>query len=222
MRATKRNQRKSGYQDYEFVLHVLRWLFANNLPIVRVVETRPAAQPEPESTLVVTQVVIEILNLPIGHRLYRGFPVRPAALKRFLESVGFRQQFVKWYGAQIASSLRLKSMAAGLQKGFLHLSGGRKGSLPPRAFLKAEYDKLVVEIKELQSRAELPLNPKRRALLVRFGLQTHARWVKLIKANVISLEQLANGSPQAAAKVLLSEQYSCSEESVHSRLFRKG
>jgi hypothetical protein len=195
---------------------------ANKFPIVRVVETRSADQAKPRSTLVPAQVVIEILNLPIGHRGCRDFPVRTVALTRFLESLEFRQQFIKWYGVQMASSLRTKRVAPNLQKGFLHLSGGRKGSLPPRAFLKAEYDKLVFAIKELQSKTELPLNPKRNESLVRFGMQTDARWVGLVKANVISLEQLVTGSPQAAAKTLLSEQYSCSEESVHSRLFRKG
>jgi hypothetical protein len=206
--------------DYRFLLELLRWGLALKIPPIRVVSTRLADSVEAIQPLVPTQVVIDIPYFPLGHPRGVRFPVKAASLARFLESPEFHNEFIRWYGKQIAAALPGKGAAAKLRKSFLHLSVGRQGALPPTIILKAEYKRFVLEIKALQLDAKLPYDRKDAELLLRHGREIGAQWVRLVEKRAVSIEELVMGSPREICRLMLSAKYGCSESAIHSRLFR--
>ena len=209
---------------YEFVLWYLRWALASKTELVRVVEIGPVNAVPPLSEPIPSRVVIEVLNLPVGHAGGPKLPVTGKAVSRFLESREFRNQFIKWYGEQIAVNLEKKSAPARLVKRFRRSSVGRAGPLPPPTCLKIEYDRLLLEIKALQDSSKSRPTSQGEDALLRFGQQTNTHWVKFIEAGTVGFDQLLRGSPQSAAKLILAMKYGYGENTdpVHRRLFQRG
>ena len=203
----------------EFVLQYLRWALANNIEVLRVIDIKPRR--EGSDGITPTRIVIDISNFPIENRKGSEFPITAPALAAFLTSSRFREEFIGWYGKQFAASLPIKRGMEGWKKRFANLTVGRPGALPPRLYLRTEFDRFTIEIKALQLKAELPLNDRRTKLLIAFGRETSARWIGLVESKKISIYELVQGNPKSIAEVILSKLYNCTEESVHSRLFQR-
>lgn len=209
-------------REYQFILEYLRWAHASKIQAVRVIDIHQDDAFAGRPNISPTRILVEISNFPISRPGGLEFPVTAVALSRFLESPQFREQFIEWYGAQIAASISGKG-ASSLRKQFKNLSVGRHGKLPPRIYLKSEYDRLILELKALHGqfpKLRLPLNREERELIIEFARETSARWLQVVDEKRIGLDQIMPASPQSAAKLILAGTYDCSEESIHSRLFR--
>lgn len=188
---------------------------------MRVIEIIPRDVSADGASISLTRILVEISNFPIGLPGGPEFPVTAASLSRFLESADFREQFINWYGAQIGASVEGKN-ASPLRKKFGNLKVGRTGKLPPKIYLRNEYEKLITELKVLGVQfpePDLPLNREDRKAIVEFARKTSARWLRVVDEERVDLDQIVSASPRATAKLILAESYECSEEAVHSRLF---
>jgi hypothetical protein len=220
MGSTKRSKRESKRQTYEFILQWLRYAIANRIHLIRVTAIRSPEESVVSEDFPSTEVVIRLLRFP-----EKG-PLTPKAVACFLESWPLQQEFLAWCGKQVAEKMTAHSRAMKkLRSGLMNLKVGRAGKLPPRTILLTRYKRLVGEFKALHDEfpyfAKLLSDAEREAIL-EFGRKNSTEWIALVTQGKIGLKQIAKVSPESAAKLSLSEIYGCSDESIHSRLFRKG
>jgi hypothetical protein len=112
-----------------------------------------------------------------------------------------------------------------LKKKFLAIKTGRPGRLPTRSDLKGFHDGVVRHLKAVRQWLQ-----ERKG---RYSSKQDIRdfravadpnifwWAYLVRNGKISLDQIAEGTAENMAKVILAEHWGVSEESVRSRLFRK-
>jgi len=127
----------------------------------------------------------------------------------------------------LAASLPANHPEAHLKPKFRHYRNGVPGDLPTRADLYVEYDQLVRHLraakKWLRGRKKL-YQGFRKNDEVEFLAEISSPvfwWAMHIKGQDITLEQIANQSPQANAMQILGLKYKRSYESIKSRLFRR-
>ena len=221
MEFPKRTQRQGTVQDYEFALQWLRYALANKLHVISVVETETkfpnvsfAAGESP-----FTELLVRIPKFPLT-----GPVTTKERLARFLNSWSLQKEFPAMVrGTNRVNHTRYRRSQKKFRKNFARLAVGRLGKLPPRIILKGEYEQLVGQLKLLHlefPKLSCPLEREEMSLIIAFARGSSAPWLRLVDEQTIGLDQIVSSSPQAAAKLILAETYGCSEESIHSRLFK--
>jgi hypothetical protein len=220
MGSAKHRKRQSKYQDCEFILQWLRYALANKKPLIHVVAIRSSKESSVSEEFPSTDVMIRLPRFP------ENGPLGPSAFTCFLESWPLQQEFLAWCGKQVAAKMPIHSKAMKkLKSGLSNLKVGRTGTLPPRMILVGQYKRLLGELRVLNFEFPdlmLPITKDKRESILKFGQNTSASWLQFVKENKISLDEFVTESAQPGAKLILSKQYRCSEDSIHSRLFRKG
>lgn len=196
-------------------------MLANKIKPWQVLPAEPAS-PWPGKPVSIARVLIEIDGIPIMET-GSSAPIPVRRVTEFFESWELHEYFLAWLGRRIAKVVPRTSVGKKLGKSFAHLKVGRIGKLPPRIFLRAQYDQLVREIKEIKKRFPLSSLPteKQRAAILEFGRNASASWLPYVQGN-LDLFEIFQETPGTAAELILSERYGCGTETIHSRLFRTG
>jgi len=220
--ASLKRQRLTKKKAFQAVLEYLKYALATKTHFLRVVDMRLVTQSSLPPELAPSQVLIKICGIPVKHERSGRFPIAARTVAQFFESWEVQEQFLHWYGRRIAEAIPKGSAAAKLKKSLANLRKGGLGKLPPQIVLKAQYDRLALEIRSMQSQSPglSPLTHKGRESILKFGRKESAHWVQVIENKQVDLDQILRENPKVAAKLILSKQYACSEESIHWGLFR--
>ncbi len=211
-----KNNQDTKTQVFELFLEFLRYALANKIHPLRVVKSEPVSLPGTGVSF--ARVLIEIDGIPVMER-ENGRPLSARRVTEFFESWELQEHFLRWLGRRIAKVTPRSARGAKLRKSFAHLTG-RMGKLPPRIFLRAQYDRLVWEIKSMRSQfpsSAVPTDKQREAIL-EFGRKTSAHWLPFVKGK-LDLDQIVRETPGTAAELILGEQYGCSEANIRSWAF---
>jgi len=215
-----KTDRRTKTEAFELYLEFLRYALANKIRPMRVIPSEPVPSPWPGTGVSLARVLIEINGIPVTeHR--NGVPISARRVTEFFESWELQEYFLRWLGRRIAKVTPRTAVGKKLGKSFAHLTTGRIGKLPPRISLRAQYDRLVWEIKQMKEQFPLSSMPKakQREAILEFGRNTSASWLRDVQGN-LDLFEIFRGTPAAAAELILSERYTCEPEAVHSWLFR--
>jgi hypothetical protein len=221
MHRAKKNQDTKA-EAFELFLEFLRYALANKIHPLRVIQSEPVSSPWSGTGVSFTRVLIEIDGIPVMER-ENGLPISRRRVTEFFESWELQEHFLRWLGQQIAKVTPRSTGGAKLKKRFAHLTVGRMGKLPPRIFLRAQYNQLVWEIKSMQSQFQasaVPTDEQREAIL-EFGRKTSAHWI-LYVGGELDLNEIILENPGSAAELILGEQYGCSDANIRSWLSRRG
>jgi hypothetical protein len=215
-----KTDRLTKTEAFELYLEFLRYALANKIRPMRVIPSEPASSPWRGTGVSLARVLIEINGIPIMERK-NGVPISARRVTEFFESWELQEYFLRWLGRRMAKVTPRTAVGKKLRKSFAHLTKGRMGKLPMRIFLRAEYDRLVWEIKQMKERFPLSSVPteKQRGAILEFGRNTSASWLPYVQ-DKLDLLEIFQETPSAAAELILSEHYTCEPEAVHSWLFR--
>ena len=223
MRRSKRGERLSKFDEYKLILDFLRYAVTHRIHPIRVGTLEPASVPPVPDKQSATQLLLEMAEFPIWHHGNMKLPISVKALRKFLQSWYMQEQFLQWYGIWVARSIPKKSPAMMLKKSFENLRVGRAGKVPPQIFLRVEYNNLVADMRDLQSKfpgRSLPLSRKDREAMMEFGRKQSGRWVEILENGEIDLDQIVTATPKSGAKLILANRYGCEEDSISSLLSR--
>jgi hypothetical protein len=219
LQANKGRQTKT--EAFELFLQFLRYALANKQHPLRVINSEPVSPPWLGGKASFARVLIEINGIPVIEGL-KGLPLSMRRVTEFFESWELQEHFLRWLGRRTATVTPRTHAGKKLKRSLAHLTVGRLGKLPPRIVLRAQYDRLVWEIRQFQEQFPLsavPTDEQRKAILD-FGRKTSASWFPYVQGE-LDLCEIAPETPGAAAELILSEQYGCERNNVHSWLFKR-
>jgi hypothetical protein len=225
---------------FEYYLQKIRVILADETPIFEVVEVREG--PEAKSTLAPNlgplpsvEVVTRLPGLRLRNPATGQLLISRRRISEIFESPPIQKLVLKGIAQYISESIPTESPEAGLRRKFQSVGEGAPGRLPPRADLKLIYERLVQQVGI--AKKILCALPHRRhqgfdesdakrfyEAMEKLYCDLHTgrwAWLGLIASHKLDLEQLAKGSPQATAILILQERYAVEGESLRSRLFRK-
>lgn len=211
--------RRTKTEVFELYLDFLRYALAKKTRPMRVIPSDPAPSPWPGTGVSLARVLIEINGIPIVEG--KNVPISARRVTEFFESWELQEYFLRWLGRRIAKVTPRTAVGNKLRKSFAHLTTGRMGKLPPRIFLRAQYDRLVWEIRQMKEQFPLPSMPteKQREAILEFGRNRSASWLPYVQGK-LDLFQIFQETPADAAELILSEQYTCEPAAIHSWLVR--
>jgi hypothetical protein len=221
-------KRETTREMYENWLQVLRFALAGKYRLLTVTRLGEVSDEQANERRYFTEVVTQI-SVPnpkhpkTGQRLLNG-----EELKSFFEGRAIQDCFLSWLGKQIADLIPANSLGKRYKKKFENLRVGRQSKLPPTSYLRLEYTKFILELKlakeflDSHQRKNRHFTNQDKERLLQFGRKDSFGWVPFVENGDLSLEQINEKSVQSTAKQMLSVQYVTGEETVHSRLSRRG
>jgi hypothetical protein len=218
MQRAKKNQ-STRTDAFEVYLEFLHYALANKKNVLRVIPGEPVSSPWPRTGVSLTRVLIEVDGIPVAQG-NNGLPLSVRRVTEFFESWELQEHFLRWLGRRISKVTPRSARGVKLKKSFAKLTG-RMGKLPPRIYLRAQYNQLVWEIERIRTKfplLTLPTDKERKAIL-EFGRKTSAHWLPYVEGK-LDLDQIALETPGTAAELLLGEQYGCSGANIRSWLTR--
>ena len=210
---------------YEHFLQRLRIVMAHKTPVLRVSEIREGPKPKSAGEFPSVEVVVQIQGLKLKNPVTGQPLLSEQRLKEYFERWSSQEGFLLWLSEYVADSIPPHSLDARLKKKFLAIKTGRPGRLPTRSDLKVFHDGVVHHLKAvrqwLQERKGRYSSKQDIRDFLAVADPNIFWWAYLVRNGKISLDQIAEGTAENMAKVILAEHWEVSEESVRSRLFRK-